>query len=564
MNTHYYNSKIVKWMRVQVRNKYLFIFTISVFIILSICGAGIFINDEWMVAQELNQLSQGHQILHNEGKYGYYSNGSIGKYMEIRSNVLIYSLALPIISLPASLLFTLLSTEFTRIFIILLWGLFGLYSLYYISKFISNKLYTISGFLFTIFVCLNIGYSTQFVMVGKFVPYEIIPIVFTNILLFGVFSVLCYKTSELLFEDQFKQIVGWISAISLSSIMFWSTTLKDHLLLSCAIIIICYLQLSNNKNYNNNYNIIKYILSGLTLWIRPEVGLPVCISIIIYDVYYYKSNLYNISYMIIGSLPFFINNMVSTSNPLLYPFLLSYSNQTGGTLIDQISKPESQLPILHLFTANPIEWIKLIFVPSSGALGLIVPLCLFFFSIVVYLKHRPIISNNSKFLLILGLSTVSYYVLYAGVNLGLDSGVIPDIRYFTPAYALLTMFALTIIPYEINYRKVFKNIFMYTPIIIVLSLFAISVYSPVGETFKTFRIIPHILSTLSLAIMLVILVNDKDKKMIGWLNNIIPIAIASACTWQIIIIFVYHISKAHYYPMFIPITEILYKLLFGV
>jgi hypothetical protein len=547
-----------------VRNKYLFIFAISIFFILSICGAGIFINDEWMVAQELNQLSQGHQILHNEGKYGYYSNGSIGNYMEIRSNFLIYSAALPVISLPASLLFTVLSTDFTRTFIILIWSILGIYLLYYIKPIIkNNSIYFTLIFLFSTLMIINLIIETclpnNFIMSGQFIPYEIIPIVFTNIILFGIFSVITFKISELLFNENFKQIVGWISAISLSSIMFWSTTLKDHLLLSCIIMMICYLQLSINKNNN----IIKYILSGLTIWIRPEVGLIVCISIILYDLYYYKIQLYNIIYIIIGSLPFFINNIISTNNPLLYPFLLSYSNQTGGTLIDQITRPTSQLPILHIFTSNPLDWVKLIFAPSSGSLGLIVPLCLFLFSIAVYLKHRPKLSLNSKFLLVLGISTITYYILYAGVNLGLDNGVIPDVRYFTPAYALLTFFALSILPYNLNYRKIFKNISIYIPIIIIISLFTISIYSPIGETFKTFRMVPHIISTLSLALMLVVLVNDNNSKPI-LLERLIPLAISSAFAWQVIIIFVYHISKAHYYPMFIPITELIYKLLFGV
>jgi hypothetical protein len=555
-----------------LRDKYLFIFVLSVFFILSICGAGIFINDEWMVAQELNQLSQGHQILHNEGKYGYYSNGSIGNYMDQRSNVLIYSATLPLLSLPLSILFTYLSTEFTRLFIIFIWSLLGLYIIYYIKSFIKHDgIYFTLVFLFSSLIVINlilaICLPNNFVMSGKFVPYEIIPIVCTNILLFGIFSVLCYKVSELLFQENFKQIIGWLSAISLSSIMFWSTTLKDHLLLSCIIMLICYIQLSIHNNYNYKYNIIKYMLSGLTIWIRPEVGLFVCICILCYDIYYNKLGFISITntilYMFIGSLPFFINNFISTNNPFEYPFLLSYSNQTGGTIIDQITRPTSQLPIIHLFTSNPVEWIKLIFTPSSGALGLIVPLCLFFFSILVYIKHRPRLNANSKFLLALGISTITYYVLYAGINLGIDNGVIPDIRYFTPSYALFTLFALSILPYNLNYRKMFKNVSIYIPIIIIISLFAISIYSPIGETFKTFRMVPHIISTISLAIMLIILVNDGNSKP-TLLENIIPLAIASAFTWQVIIIFVYHISKAHYYPMFIPITEIIYKLLFGV
>jgi len=272
-----------------------------------------------------------------------------------------------------------------------------------------------------------------------------------------------------------------------------------------------------------------------------------------------------IAIITIGSLPFLFNNLFTTGNVLVNPFLIAGTNQTSGTLVGQITSPgpTTSLPLMHFITSDPMGWIELIFAPASGAVGLIVPLCLFLFSIIVYIKHKPPISLNSKFLLLLGVSSVIYYILYAGINLGIDSGVIPDVRYFTASYALFTFFALSIIPYDINYRKIFKNIFIYAPIIIIIALFIISIYPPAGATYKSFRMIPHIISTASLAIMLIVLVNDKNSKP-TLLENVIPLAIISGFTWQVIVVFVYHISKAHYYPMFIPATEILYKLLFGV
>jgi len=100
--------------------------------------------------------------------------------------------------------------------------------------------------------------------------------------------------------------------------------------------------------------------------------------------------------------------------------------------------------------------------------------------------------------------------------------------------------------------------------VIIISIFIISIYPPIGETYKTYRMIPHLISTLSIAAMAILLINDENTKPEKWMGRFIPLAITSAFTWQIIIVFVYYTSKAHYYPMFLPITELLYKLLFGV
>ena len=567
----------------QLNNKYLFIFAISIFLVISISGAGMFMNDEWVVGQQLDQLTQGHQLLFNEGKYGYYANGTIGNYMLVRSNILIYSMALPIISLPMFFIFTSLSTEFTRLAIILFWGLLGLYIWNYIKNNIFNNI--ISHFMLIGIISLtiiNLLLSTNFIMSGKYIPYEIIPIVFTNILLYGIFSVTCFKISELLFDDKFKQLVGWILCISMTSMIFWSTTLKDHMLIATLIMLICYFNISCNVDGKYCKLCLVYFISGLIIWIRPEIGLFVIIGIIIYDFYYcFKYNIYYFIFTSVWLLPgcifLLLNNYFVTGNLLSSPFLISFTNQASvisnqsynmSTILNQpsgnminhiISLP---IQIINTQICNPIEWIKFIFSPSSGALGAVVTLCLFLFGLLVYIKHRPPLSPNSNFLLITGICSIIYYVLVSGVYMSTDGGIMPDIRYLTPAYAALTLFALTILPYELNYRKIFKNIFIFTPIIIILSLFIISVYPPAGYTYKSFRIIFHIISTLSLSIMMILLVNDRNNKPI-LLERIIPIIIASAFTWQIMIIFIYRLSKSHYYPMFLPITELLYKLLFG-
>jgi hypothetical protein len=420
-------------------------------------------------------------------------------------------------------------------------------------------------------------------MTGEYIPYEMIAIVFTNIILFGIFSVTCFKITELLFTEKFKQLVGWIMCISMTSLIFWSTTLKDHMLMATLIMIICYLHIA--CYYDGKYwqVCVAYFIAGLLVWIRPEVGICIVVGMLLFNLdwgrYFIFGYLLTSLFLLPGGIILLLNNYFVTGSATTSPFLVSTvnqifvtslpsniaaANQTSSNIINHILWIPSQVIYAQFYPGFAEEWVRFIFSPTSGAVGLIVPMCLVFFAIMVYIKHRPVIEYNTKFLIVIGLSSISYYLLMSGSYIGVDSGIIPDIRYFTTAYTVLTLAALSILPYDINYRKVFKNIFIYVPIIIILALFIISVYPPAGGTYKLFRIVPEIISTLSLAVMLILLVNDKNDNPSKTLERFIPIVIASAFTWQIIMVFVYHISKAHYYPMFIPITELLYKLLFGV
>jgi hypothetical protein len=45
------------------------IFLFSLFVIITVSSPALFINDEWITANQLHQLNIGHQITINEGKY---------------------------------------------------------------------------------------------------------------------------------------------------------------------------------------------------------------------------------------------------------------------------------------------------------------------------------------------------------------------------------------------------------------------------------------------------------------------------------------------------------------
>jgi len=423
----------------------------------------------------------------------------------------------------------------------------------------------------TILSALSLIIYTPFPLNGEFIPFEILPIVFTNIILLSIFSVIIFKISELLFTDKIKIIVAWIASLSLSSLLFWAGTLKDHVLLSTIITLLCYFQILYIQKGEKKYQIYALLMAGFSAWIRPEVGLFVSISLVLFNLYYIRKGILDffnmIMWIFIGSIPLFLNNLIIMGNPLKSPFLLAMktglkANITSGNMIEVITTSTEQIPFAQLTETNYEQWGKLLFSPESGAIGSIVMISLFIFSLITIIKYRQKISKESKLLLTIGFGSLLYYLLFSGAYLGRDSGVIPDIRYLTPAYALFTLFAISILPYNINYRKVLKNFFVISPVVLILSLCIISAYTPIGETYRTFRIIPEIISVISLAIMIIYLINDRSIKA-PILERVIPLAMSSALSWQIIMIFIYHTSKAHYYPMFIPTTEFIYKIIFG-
>ena len=154
-----------------LKSKYVFTFTLITFLLLSITGAGIFVDDEWASAQQLRQLSEGHQIVYNEGIYGYYENETTGTYFKYRDNRLIYSMALPIASLPVYILMKLTGEHFRFIFIIL-WAILGLmlFPYLYITKRISKHYVNIGISVVLLFTLLNIYLYKDFPINGKFIP----------------------------------------------------------------------------------------------------------------------------------------------------------------------------------------------------------------------------------------------------------------------------------------------------------------------------------------------------------------------------------------------------------
>lgn len=550
------------------KSKYVFTFIIITFLLLSICGAGVFVDDEWVSAQQLKQLWEGHQIVYNEGTYGYYANGSSGTYFEYRDNRLMYSMGLPVVSLPMYALIKLCG-DFFRDILIIIWALLGIVAIQYIrvSKNIQ-QLYTTIGIGIIIILTLLNGYLyTRFPTTGIFTPTEVLAIVTTNIILFGIFAVILHKIIDQLFDHIRLKAFVFLTALSCTSLIFWVGACKDHIL-SCvlATLILYYLIVYEQKRSMSALSIALFV-TGILIWERIELGIGILIGISIYLFLYHFKNVLNnkvplLLIFLAGTIPLWINNYLTTGSALIHPFMTA--NAQIYMAVSAEDNITSQFIVAQ--SANPL-WVTFhtLFAPLSGAVALLPIIPLVIIVIPAYLLKRIKLSRTDILLLIISLSSCIYYILFSGKYMHADMGIMPDMRYFIFFYTIITLFMLSVINKILPELK-YKKMIIYCLLAIGLLFILFTTYAATlsdGGTYRDLNKVVNTLSTICMGIGLIAIINDMRLNK-NYLTYILPIMIAIPMAWQLTMLFIYHTSKAHVYPMFLPITEFLYNYIFGL
>lgn len=550
------------------KSKYVFTFIIITFLLLSICGAGIFVDDEWVSAQQLKQLWEGHQIVYNEGTYGYYANGSSGTYFEYRDNRLMYSMGLPVVSLPIYALIKLCG-DFFRDILIIIWALLGIAAIQYIRDSKNIKLlYTNIGIGVILILTLLNGYLyTRFPTTGIFTPTEVLAIVTTNIILFGIFAVILHKIIDQLFDHIRLKAFVFLATLSCTSLIFWVGACKDHIL-SCvlAMLILYYLIMYEQKRSMSALSIALFV-TGILIWERIELGIGLLIGISIYLFLYHFKNVLNnklplLLVFLAGTIPLWINNYLTTGSALMHPFM------TANAQIYMAISAEDNITAQFIVTqsANPL-WVifHTLFAPLSGAVALLPIIPLVIIVIPAYILKRIKLSRTDILLLILSLSSCIYYILFSGKYMHADMGIMPDMRYFIFFYTAITLFMLSVINKILPELK-YKKMIIYCLLSIGLLFILFTTYAATlsdGGTYRDLNKVVNTLATICMGIGLIAVINDIRLNK-NYLTYILPIMIAIPMAWQLTMLFIYHTSKAHVYPMFLPITEFLYNYIFGL
>jgi hypothetical protein len=464
---------------------HILVFLIALFIALTFAHPQFFVNDEWITANQLAQINSGHQVLVNEGKFGVLLDGRVTTYFKAKNNLLGYTIFLPLISLPAYRVVDWLGDQFVY-GILILWtlipfciGILLKYSMNDPRTFgnwkISSILFITSFFVFFI----NLFYYISFSISGESTFPEALAIVFTNTLFYALLAVLIYCILLEIFADINYSLFGTFICLSGSSYLIWSTCMKDHMLVALLYGALLVSVIYYFKRHDRWFFPVSCIVIGLIAWARPELALPTFIgTVAFYWITYgsvisrpkqlkdYFFILCSPLFVLIGALPFFINNYFITGNPLLPTWAVWPTNYSLNTTSDFVSTG-----LLTSGSLNPIEKITQIFIseisihpetfindlygvlfnPQNGSMGVFALTPLFLISLflipIIILTKNSLFSKEDKFLLFsMGLFSFLVFAAYIYQIPGLNTsaGVTPDIRYLSPAYLSLNVFGLII------------------------------------------------------------------------------------------------------------------------
>jgi hypothetical protein len=553
-------------------SKYIFTFIIVTFFLLSITGAGIFVDDEWVSAQQLKQLGAGHQINTNEGTYGYYANGTSGNYFTARHNLFMYTMALPIVALPIYELIKLSGDETTRVIFIAIWGLLGvlLFQYLYNLRKITKQYMTIGIGIIAILMLLNTILYSNFPISGKFNPPEVLAIVFTNIILFGLFAVIIQKIIDKLFDDNIRfKLFAFITVLSCTSLIFWVGNCKDHVLTVLITTTILYLLIKYEQEKSMTSLSLALFLTGLLTWVRIEIGAGMLIGISTYLLLFHFKNILSNKWvlgisLIVGSIPLWINNYISTGSALIHPFTLATTDVYS--LRPNLTEDRIAEQLIRDAIANPL-WTPFhtLFSPTSGAVALLVIIPLVAVIIPAYILKRIKLSQTDILLLFIAFGSSIYYIIVSTKFMQADTGIMPDLRYFIFFYTVITLFMLSVlykIKPELNYKKITIYIILATGLLFILFTAYSGTLSERG-TYRDLNKIVNTTATIAMGLGVIAVINDIRLNK-NYLTYILPIMIAIPLAWQLVMLFIYNTSKTQSYPMFIPITEFIYNYLFGL
>jgi len=597
-------------------NKYhILIFLIALFIALTLAHPQILLNDEWITVNQLSQIHSGHQVIVNEGKYGVLENGTPSNYFIAKDNRLGYSIFLPLISLPAYRVIDCLGDHFVY-GILILWTLIpfciGILLKYYMDdpRTIGNWRWSSILFIISFFVFfINLFYYIPFPIFGKNPIAEFLAIGFTYSLCYAMLAVCIYCILKEIFTDISYSLFGTFVCLSGSSYLIWSTCMKDHMLVALLYGALLLSVVYYFKRHDRWFFPVSCILIGLIAWARPELALPTFIGTVAFYWFTYGSIIARPKRfkdfffiicsplsVLIGALPFFINNYFITANPFL-PSATSYvignSLSSASGIAASGSFPSGLITTVEKVTHIYISVLSIrpetffndlygvLFNPQNGSIGVfaltpVFLVALFLIPIIFLTEHPPFSQQEKHLLLIMGFFSSLVFAAYGTQIIGLNTspGIVPDIRYLSPIYLSLNIFGLIILKKIPDIAKnsgiLLKLMLTSWVIIIPFVLFLDVHYYPTPESwgvlFLPINVIVSILVYFFISVFLLLHISTIFfKKQTYHLKLfIILIILILPFIWQVVTSFNMWIygSGLGGYTFWIPIIRKLYLFMF--
>jgi hypothetical protein len=590
------------------------IFLSALFVIITISNPALFMNDEWITVNQVHQLDLGHQITVNEGKYGVYKNGTPGGYFAVRNNILMYSAALPVVSLPAMKLIDLFGDNF-RLIVIFFWAFIPLFVALIVSWCYPLRarigpiritvLAAVAGFLL---IALNLLVYSSFVYSAPDAPVEVAAVVFTNHFFFALTVVMTYLIARRIFEDQWMAIFAALFGAACSAYLFWGANAKDHMATVAVFAVVLYFFVCYLRSLRIRDGACGFFSIGILAWFRPEVGFSAFFCIGLFFLAYtmlrvlqkkesFKTgimHLCTIFFTAAGSVPFFINNLLITGNPLV-PIFLRETNirnagmNTRGISISAITNANpaglsSPLTVTgdlfstlrhYIFSVSPnplADLYGILFFPKSGSMGLffvlpIAMLALLILPLAVFRRNGPGVASryNRAILLLLIVSAASVFLAYIHDLNGLNAsgGIGPDIRYLSPVYLPVALLSVVLLDTTIllrHPRVLLVRTCLAAIVFIPVLLIAMIIIDPFGSHLAGYTLFFNtlLLIEVSCSAGIVYVYQRVGRPADGFSDLLLPILLLTILSWQVMMVFLYSVAKFNGYPFWIPGIDALY------
>lgn len=566
-----------------------------------------FINDEWITGNQLNQLDIGSQIIFSEGKFGSNDDGTEGAYFTKRDNILQYSSYLPISSY--SVLFVV---KYIGYYIPFLFSTIIAFAMILIGIQIRNlasperKVFICSYILIIIslvFFGLNIAYYAPIPLDLDTSPYEILGVYFYHLIVLSLLLFIINSISTLLFSTNKFSLFATISCITCSSYLFWATTLKDHIDTVFLLTLILYLCLLSIHKKDIYYLPAASIVSGLLIWVRPEYGVIIAGTVfIIYGIilFFNENNYPPVQKFLllglapvctfIGSIPLLVGNYFTTGNA----FLLAWQVQSATQEMTEEIANASAIPgdttittvistIIHRLTPQTDSLLTDIYgfliQPATLKMPLLALTPLFVLGLLllpfiyIYL-HKRVTKDEWIIIGLLGTFVLVTILAYATsiTGLGASMGVYPDVRYLSPVYLPLNLIGLLLIRKVIPYDCIPKIITGFVAVIALGIPLVIGIMTYFHSSFDFWDMFLYIngISPVLIYISIGVAFLSICFKIFGVIEKdyyVIPIAflLGIPLLWQIALMIIGNFYPGIFisYPPLLPAVRALFEYLAG-
>ena len=302
-----------------------------------------------------------------------------------------------------------------------------------------------------------------------------------NILATSAIVLLSLRIFTRYFADGRVAAFGAAYILIATPLTFWAVSAKDHtgsVLLIVASIWSLYVYLLDGKK---RYRYLSYVLVGVSFWVRVFDAVPLLIAIILTDLFTstgrIRAFITAAVTVLLGMIPYFINNYLLFGNPFLSPVYLSAhpdigqqtssgTANTGSALFTTIQR----LPTLFFATWNwqtipswPEHLYHVLFyvnMPVTLAIFQICPLLIIpLFAAVPYVAQklarykrnvvRLRIDKKRAIAVTFFIYIIVHLIIYAPFQ---EQGFGLDMRFFLPLYIPLVFFTLASIREVLAYE----------------------------------------------------------------------------------------------------------------